>query len=201
VLRPLLLFAHGAGLPSSHPWMQGFARRLATTGDVVTFDYDYMARGKKPPDRMPKLLLRHARALDDAQAAHPEAPTILVGKSMGSRVGCHLTLEEGMAERIRALVCFGYPLVGANGKRRDEVLLALRTPILFIQGTRDRLCPLDVLAEVRREMSARNDLYIVESGDHSLMARKRDLKADGRTQEDVDSDIARAVATFAASVI
>ena len=62
--------------------------------------------------------------------------------------GCHLSLEE----RPLALVCFGYPLQSAGKSRalRDEVLLALRAPILFIQGTRDTLCPLELLDEVRK---------------------------------------------------
>ncbi len=197
--RPLIVFAHGAGLPSSHPWMQGWAERLAVLGDVRTFDYDYMARGKRAPDRMPKLLVRHRRALDEARAEVPDAPTILAGKSMGSRVGCHLTLEEGVA-RIGGLICFGYPLVGVNGKRRDEVLRALRTPILFLQGTRDRLCPLDVLAEVRPQMTARSELHVVDGGDHSLRVGKRALAKAGRTQADVDDDIAAAVAAFIASL-
>ena len=34
-----------------------------------------------------------------------------------------------------------------RAKLRDAVLVSLRTPILFVQGTRDRLCPLDLLAE------------------------------------------------------
>ena len=51
---------------------------------------------------------------------------------------------------------------------RDQVLLALRTPILFVQGTRDPLCPLDKLAAVRNAMTCDRDLHVVESGDHSL---------------------------------
>jgi len=39
-------------------------------------------------------------------------------------------------------------------KLRDKVLRELTTPILFVQGTHDSLCPLDLLADVRRMMSA-----------------------------------------------
>ena len=35
-----------------------------------------------------------------------DGPVVLIGKSMGSRIGCHLALEEDVA----ALVCLGYPL-------------------------------------------------------------------------------------------
>ncbi len=33
------------------------------------------------------------------------------------------------------------------------------TPILFVQGTGDALCPLDVLVRVRGEMRAANELH------------------------------------------
>jgi len=61
------------------------------------------------------------------------------------------------------------------------VLLELGTPILFIQGSRDALCPLDRLAAVRKSMSAPNDLHVVAGGDHSLRAAARALAAQGRT--------------------
>ena len=111
-------------------------------------------------------------------------PVVLIGKSMGSRIGCHLSLEQ----HVNAVVCLGYPLVGIgkSGKIRDEVLLALTTPILFVQGTRDRLCPLDLLAQVNRRMQAPHAIHLVESGDHSLRATKTWLKAQGESQDDVD---------------
>ena len=85
---------------------------------------------------------------------------------MGGRIGCHVSLEE----KVTGLVCFGYPLcaMGDRTKLRNEVLCALTTPILFVQGTRDELCPLDLLEGVRKEMKAPNLLHIVEGGDHSL---------------------------------
>ena len=51
---------------------------------------------------------------------------------------------------------------------RDEVLIALRTPILFVQGSRDSLCPLPTLAAVRARMTAPSTLLVVDGGNHSL---------------------------------
>jgi len=96
------------------------------------------------------------------------------------------------------LVCLGYPLcaMGDRDRLRDEVLRALRTPILFVQGTRDTLCPLDLLAGVRSEMEAPNILHVVEGGDHSLGVGKRQLQADGETQKEVDHRILESIARF-----
>jgi predicted alpha/beta-hydrolase family hydrolase len=194
VERPLILFAPGAGAPSTSPWMTRWAERLGALGAVERFDYPYVRAGRKAPDRLPALVAAHADALRTARAKHP-GPVVLAGKSMGSRVGCHLAGDAHPA----ALVCLGYPLRGASGKLRDEVLLALRTPILFLQGTRDPLGPLEVLDAVRRRMRAASALHVVEGGNHSLEVTARQLRAAGETQDDVDARALAAIRAFLAS--
>jgi len=166
VSAPLLLFAPGAGAPSTSAWMQAWRDRLTTVGQVVTFDYPYMKAGRRMPDRVPVLLAAHAQALAEARRDHPDAKRVfLVGKSMGSRMGCHLALEQP----VDGVICLGYPLIsGSSGARRDQVLLALQVPILFVQGTNDDLCPLAELEEVRAKMRAPSTLFVVPGGDHSL---------------------------------
>lgn len=195
-----ILFAHGAGAPSSHPWMRAWAERLATLGRVTAFDYPYMEEGRRRPDRMPALLASHRGALERA-AAQGDGPLVLAGKSMGSRVGCHLANEPDVRD-VAAILCFGYPLVSPGKKRsvRDQVLLELSVPILFVQGTRDRLCPLEDLQEVRDRMAAPSELHVVETGDHSLRVTQTHLKQTGRTQDDVDEEILASVAGFLQSI-
>ncbi len=191
IVKPFFLFAPGAGAPSSHPWMQRWKESLTQIGDVETLDYDYMREGRKRPDRLPQLISAHRAALAAARTK-TSGPIILIGKSMGGRVGCHVALEE----KVDGVVCMGYPLcaMGDRSKLRDQVLRDLHTPILFVQGTRDPLCPLDLLESVRKEMSAPNVLHVVEGGDHSLIVRKKDLGSE--TQEDVDQRIAKAITEF-----
>jgi len=190
-MKTFFLFAPGAGAPSSHPWMQRWKKRLAEIGDVATFDYDYMREGRKRPDRLPQLIAAHRAALARVRTK-TSAPIILIGKSMGGRIGCHVALEE----KVNGIVCLSYPLCGGGDrtKLRDQVLRDLRTPIFFVQGTRDPLCPLDLLEGVRSEMVAPNSLQVVEGGDHSLLVRKKDLGSD--TQDDVDRRIAKAISDF-----
>ncbi len=192
--RPLFLFAPGAGAPSFHPWMQAWKERLRVLGEVETLDYAYMQERRRRPDPLPLLIAAHRAALHRARKTDDQ-PTILIGKSMGGRIGCHVSLEEP----VTGLVCFGYPLCGGGDPRklRDKVLRELRTPILFIQGTRDALCPLDLLAKVRSEMAAPNFLHVVEGGDHSLIVTKTQLKSAGETQDQVDERVLAAIAQFA----
>ena len=182
--------------------MQNWKRRLSEIGDVETLDYDYMRAGRKRPDPLPQLIAAHQAALkkfvnresgvENREETRPRL--FLTGKSMGGRMGCHVSLEE----KVNGLVCLGYPLcaMGDRTKLRDEVLRALATPVLFVQGTRDALCPLDLLERVRAEMKAPNFLYVVEGGDHSLRVPKRQLQATGETQENVDQRIFQAIADF-----
>lgn len=189
----LVLFAPGAGAASSSAWMQAFGRRLEVVGRVEFFDYPYQIAGRRSPDRMPVLVGAHRAAYERARAEHP-GPLVLAGKSMGSRIGCHVANEVQLEPQ--ALVCFGYPLVGQNGTVRDEVLRALTTPILFVQGTRDPLCPLSKLEALLPELRAPHALHVVEGGDHSLQVTKTALRARGATQEDVDAEIIAAVVGF-----
>jgi len=103
-----------------------------------------------------------------------------------------------LEENVEGLVCLGYPLcaMGDQTKLRNEVLRGLNTPTLFVQGTRDPLCPLDLLERVRTEMKAPNFLHIVEGGDHSLRVPKRQLKATGKTENDINQQILQAIAGF-----
>jgi len=189
-LKPFFLFAPGAGAPSTHPWMQRWKHYLESIGEVALFDYDYMREGRKLPDPLPQLIAAHRSALAESRAKSFGA-IFLIGKSMGGRIGCHVALEE----KVTGLICLGYPLCGGSDrtKLRDKVLRASQTPVLFVQGTRDPLCPLDLLEEVRSQMKAPNSLHLVENGDHSLRLTKRGLQAAGETQNDVDQRILAAI--------
>ena len=161
------------------------------------FDYPYMAEGRKRPDPLPKLVTAHRTALKQLRNSS-QGPVVLIGKSMGSRIGCHVSLEE----EVSALVCLGYPLCGGGDptKLRDQVLREIRTPLLFVEGTRDPLCPLPLLDKIRSEMRAPNELLVVNGGDHSLSVTKGQLKASNQTQENVDQQILERIRSFVAGL-
>ena len=194
---PAFLLAPGAGAPSSHPRMRTFARMLGTIGLVQPFDYPYALEGRSRPDPLPKLIAAHRAALAQLRVKH-DGPIVLAGKSMGGRVGCHVALVEP----VQAVICFGYPLCGAGdrSKLRDQVLLELEVPILFVQGTRDPLCPLELLEDVRKRMRAPSTLHVVDGGDHSLIVAKATLKVLASTQVNADDGVRTAIARFLTDV-
>ena len=190
---PAFLLAPGAGAPSSHLRMRTLARLLGSIGPVEPFDYPYALEGRRRPDPLPNLIEAHRAALAALRVKH-DGPIVLAGKSMGGRVGCHVALVE----KVEAVICFGYPLCGAGDRSRlrDQVLLEPKTPILFVQGTRDPLCPLELLAGVRTRMRAPSTLHVVDGGDHSLLVAKATLKALGSTQEEADEGVRTAIVHF-----
>jgi uncharacterized protein len=193
----LFVFAPGAGAPQSSAWMVAWKQRLGRLGQVVPFDYPYQRAGKKAPDRPPVLVSSHRAELERVRAEHA-GPIVLIGKSMGGRIGCHVAVELAQAgvpepERPALLVCLGYPLVAPGGAVRDQVLMDLQTPVLFVQGTRDSMCPLDRLEAVRSRMQAPHELFVVEGGDHSLVVQKGQLAKRGLTQPAVDEQIFEAI--------
>jgi hypothetical protein len=72
----------------------------------------------------------------------------------------------------------------------------MTTPVLFVQGSRDALCPLNLLARVRGAMRAPNELHVVEEGDHSLVVTKRHLARQNETQDAVEQRVLAAIVEF-----
>lgn len=164
-----VLLAHGAGAGQRHPFMAGLRDRLGAAGlGTLTFDYPYVEAGRRAPDRMPRLLECHRAAL--GRLADRFDRVVVAGKSMGGRVGGHLAAGEGDVHRV---VFIGYPLVpaGRTEPRDTAHLDEIAAPMLFVQGERDRLAPLDAISALAGRLSAR--LEVVPEADHGFRVPKR----------------------------
>lgn len=190
-----VLLAHGAGIGQEHPWMVAIRDGLADAGlFVMTFNYRYTEAGRKAPDRMPTLLAVH-RAAADALARKCDR-VVLAGKSMGGRVGSHLVGDD--AWPAAGLVYFGYPLVpmGKDEPRLVDHLQAIDAPQLYFSGTRDRLSPPPLIAEIARSVPD-GTLDVVDDGDHSFRVPRRV----GKTNDEVLSEIVATAADWIAARI
>lgn len=194
----LFVFAHGAGAGQSSPFMRRYATLLAAQGiDVVTFDFPYLAAGRKLPDRPPVLEGAFLAAMNAAAQACPAALALVVGgKSLGGRMATHLAATpECWAGRppLAGAVAFGYPLrpPGPRGGDRVSHLQRLGVPTLIVQGTRDSFGgPDDVRAAVGDVPAL--EILPVATGDHSLTV----LKSAGASQAEVDHAVTAQVATW-----
>jgi len=178
--RFLLVLAHGAGAGMSHPFMETVASELAAVG-VATFRYQfpYMEQRHRVPDP-PKVLMEAVRAaVQKAREAAPELPLLAGGKSMGGRMTSLAAAEEPL-DGVRGLVFFGFPLHPPNklGTKRADHLAQVDVPMLFFQGTRDKLADLNLLRPILEELGSKATLYVVDTADHSFHVLKRSGKAD-----------------------
>jgi predicted alpha/beta-hydrolase family hydrolase len=133
-----LVLGHGAGAGQTHAFMVAFAEAVAARGiDVVTFDFLYVAAGRRAPDRNDKLEACWRAAIELAKAEWSGRVPFIGGKSMGGRIASHLAAAgEGGA----GLVCLGYPLHPPKQpeKLRNAHLPKLaNVPTLVLQGKRD----------------------------------------------------------------
>jgi hypothetical protein len=205
-LNALFVFAHGAGAGQAHPFMTGYATGLATRGvTVVTFNFPYMEKRRKTPDRQPVLEDAFRRAVAGA-VAHREVPAgklFIGGKSMGGRIASHLAAALDRwpeAPRPAGVIAFGYPLAPPRSKRTgDRVthLKLLTVPTLIVQGTRDPFGgPDEVKAAIADASPAPPvEVLAVEGGDHSFAV----LKSSGRDPLLVHAEIQDAVAAWIAA--
>ena len=179
------VLAHGAGAGMDHEFMVHFYAALAAAGiSCVRFNFPYVERGRKAPDR-PPLLEKTFRAILAAIRSEWNPTHLLIGgKSMGGRMASHLASQ---GEDVDGLFLLGYPLhpPGKPDRMRREHLASIRCPCLFVQGTRDNLCRLDLLQPEIESMQAPVDLFVVDGGNHSFLVPARL----GKTKDEVRQEI------------
>lgn len=193
-----LVLAHGAGAGMSHPFMAAVAAGLHRRGVAsLRYQFPYMERGSRRPDR-PELAQRTVRAaVADAGVRLPGCPVFAGGKSFGGRM-TSLAHATSPLPQVRGLVFFGFPLhpAGKPGRDRAQHLSDVHVPMLFLQGTRDALADQALIAQVAEGLAERARLLLVPDADHSFHVPARS----GRTDAGVRDVLLDAVVAWMASV-
>jgi predicted alpha/beta-hydrolase family hydrolase len=194
-----MAIAHGAGFSMDHPFMVGFARRMAELGvAAVRFNFLYTQKGRKAPDPEPRLRAAWLAAFDASRAAFPDRPALAAGKSLGGRIAS-MCVADGMS--ADGLVFLGYPFhpPGKTDRVRDEHLYRIDVPMLFLEGTRDPFADAAVQKRVLGKLADRAELIEIEGGDHSFNVRgeKRDPAGVGASLADLALPFVRRVAGVA----
>lgn len=196
--RALLVLAHGAGAGMRHAFMQAVSGRLAELG-VASFRYQfpYMEGGRKGPNPAPVLVKTVRSAVLAAAEVAPGLALFAGGKSLGGRMTSTAASTEALPG-VRGLVFFGFPLhaPGRDSPERGAHLADVGLPMLFFQGTRDKLANLGLLRPLLEEVRPRPDLHVIEEADHGFHVPKRS----GRTDDDVLDEVARTFSSWAERV-
>ena len=189
-----LILAHGAGAGQRSPFLIGFARAIAALGfDVVTFDFLYMERHRRMPDRAPVLEACYGAVITAVRDRVESARRSLFigGKSMGGRIATQVAAADA-GIRIDGLVLLGYPLhpPGRPNERRDAHLHSIRRPMLFVQGSRDVFGTPAELSPIIAKLRPAATLHVVEGGDHSFKVPRGGASAQAAVFEDVQRTVA-----------
>ena len=178
-----------------HAFLAAMAGEFADCG-VATFRYQfpYMeAQSRRPdPPAMAGATVR-AAVLEAARLA-PGLPLIAGGKSFGGRMTSLAQAHEPLPA-VRGIAFLGFPLhpVGKPSTDRGKHLSDVRVPLLFLQGSNDKLAELELLRPVCDRLRAAT-LHVIDGADHSFHVPKRS----GRSDEDVRSELAEVFVTWAA---
>jgi len=187
------ILAHGAGAGMTHPFMEAMADALAARGmATLRYQFPYMEKKSRRPDP-PKIAEACVRAaVAEAARLAPDLPLIAGGKSFGGRMTSQAQATVPLPG-VRGLVFLGFPLhpAGKPSDARGEHLTRVRVPMLFLQGTRDKLAELSLLRPRCMQLGAR--LHEIGEADHSFHVPARS----GRKDTDVLAELAETIAGWA----
>lgn len=185
--RACFVFAHGAGAGMRHAFMAAVASGLAERGiATLRYQFPYMEKGSKRPDP-PAVAHAAVRAAVASAAQHcPGLPLIAGGKSFGARMTSQAQAKAPLAG-VAGLAFLGFPLhpAGKPSTDRADHLADVKIPMLFLQGTNDKLAELDLLKPVVKKLGAHATLHLVEAADHSFHIPVRSGRKDPEVMAEV----------------
>jgi uncharacterized protein len=166
-----LVLAHGAGSNAQAPLLIALAETFSANGfTVLRCDLPYrQSRSYGPPG--PGDAARDRTGLKHALSALKKLVSgrlFLGGHSYGGRQSSMLCAEEpGL---VAALLLISYPLHPPRKpeQQRTQHLPDLRTPTLFVSGTRDPFGAIDELNQALKMIPAKTKLLPVEGAGHDL---------------------------------
>ena len=93
---------------------------------------------------------------------------------MGGRVSAELaTLQPTDSPFILGVFCFSYPLHKSKQYKELRIshLIHLNVPVLFISGTKDDMCRMDVMEEVIDKIGSDVKVHWIHGAGHSLKVK------------------------------
>ena len=181
-----LVLTHGAGGNAQAPLLRELADMFASAGyRVLRCNLPYrQARSFGPPgpgdaagDRaglknaitaLKNSLGDSGRSGDLSPDKHQEARIFLGGHSYGGRQSSMLCAQE--PDLVSALLLLSYPLHPPRRpeQQRTQHLPDLRTPTLFVQGTRDPFGSIQEIERAIKMIPAKTKLLTIEGAGHDL---------------------------------
>jgi uncharacterized protein len=165
-----LVLTHGAGSNAQAPLLIALAETFSASGfTVLRCDLPYrQSRSFGPPG--PGDAARDRAGLKNALASMNKfsARLFLGGHSYGGRQSSMLAAED--PSLVARLVLLSYPLHPPRkpDQQRTQHLPDLRTPALFVSGTRDPFGSIAELTRALKMIPATTNLLAIEGAGHDL---------------------------------
>ena len=196
--RACFVFAPGAGAGMTHPFMETFATGLGERGIAsLRYQFPYMEKSSRRPD--PPAIAQAAvrAAVAEAGLSCPGLALIAGGKSFGGRMTSQAQAVAPLAG-VRGLAFLGFPLhpVGKPSSDRAKHLAEVHVPMLFMQGTRDKLAELTLMEPVVASLGPSASLHLVRDADHSFHV----LARSGRNDREVMKEILDTFSTWIGAI-
>jgi predicted alpha/beta-hydrolase family hydrolase len=196
--RACFVFAHGAGAGMTHEFMETVAAGLGDGGiATLRYQFPYMEKASRRPDPP---AIAHATVRAAVAEAAQRCPGLAIfagGKSFGGRMTSQAQASAPLAG-IRGLAFLGFPLhpAGKPSDTRAEHLSDVGVPMLFVQGTRDKLAELALLEPVVKSLGTSASLHLVQEAEHSFHVPARS----GRNDSDVINEIVNTLSAWIGAV-
>lgn len=172
----IITLAHGAGAGMHHPFMVTLAQLLSDRGiATMRFNFPFSENKKGRPDTPAVAHQTIETAISKARKLYPELPLFVAGKSFGGRMSSQY-LSANPNDIVKGLIFYGFPLhpPGKPSIERAEHLKAVKTPMLFLQGTKDELATWKLIESVCSSLKLAT-LIKIEGANHAFKAGKQDI--------------------------
>ncbi|HEY5658321.1 MAG TPA: alpha/beta family hydrolase [Myxococcota bacterium] len=185
--RVSIIIGHGSTDDMNDPVLEHLHRELTERRYLtLRFNFPFAEAKKRRPDPM-SVLRRTMRAAIGALGRDPSAAPahlFLGGKGLGGQVAADLASSR---VRVDGLFLLAYPLhpLGKPEKLAPEQLFRIVSPVLFLQGSRDRTCDIDLLRRTLTRVGAPSTLHVAEEADRHFKV----LKKSPRTNEEVREEL------------
>lgn len=177
--KALLVLAHGAGAGMSHSFMEEVASEFYEHKiGTLRYNFPYMEKGSKRPDPPAIAEKTVGSVIEFAKTEFPQLALFAGGKSFGGRMTSQY-LSKNTEEAVQGVVFFGFPLhaIGNPSIDRAEHLKNLKIPMLFLQGTKDKLADIALMTKLVKNLKL-GTLKIFEGADHSFKVSKQNILPD-----------------------
>ncbi len=171
-----MTLAHGAGAGMHHTFMVTLAQLLSEQGiATMRFNFPFTENKKGRPDTPAVAHQTIETAIVKAQKLFRELPLFVAGKSFGGRMTSQY-LSANPSTAIKGIIFYGFPLhpLGKPSVERAEHLKTVKTPMLFLQGTKDELAKWDLIESVCSSLKLAT-LVKIDGANHAFKAGKQNI--------------------------